>query len=198
MRLAKGGWHADRECHNGWMVTIPAIVWRGGSFRRGVTVGVSIGVFFGVLAWLDSGIVLSGAIVFVVLGIGSGFGMARRMARCWPGARDLTGSQRVAVVAAARRGERVGDDALAPAVVDYSRALRTAAEEDRPLVRWAVVVLLLVAAATAVWDAVQGSLGNIIVSVIYLALAGLEMFWWPRRRAELLANADRASSAATA
>lgn len=175
---------------------MPASVWRGGSFLRGVTVGVCTGLFFGVLAYLDSGMLISGAIVFLVVGTGSGIWMGRRMARYWPGARELSGGQRVAVVTAARHGDRIGDDALAPAVVDYSRALHAAAEKERPLVRWALVVFLLVAAATAVWDAAQGSLGNIIVSVVYLVLAWLELFWWPKRRATLLANADRASSAA--
>jgi hypothetical protein len=174
---------------------VPALVWRGGPVRRGATVGGCAGLFFGVLAWLDSGMLLSGAIVFVVLGVGGGFWMARRMTRYWPGATELSGVQRVAVVAAARRGDRIGDDSLAPAVVDYGRGLHAAAEDGRPW-RWVIVFVLVVAVAMALWDAVHGSLGNIIVSVVYLVLACLELFWWPRRSDELLANADRAAAMA--
>jgi hypothetical protein len=177
------------------MVTMPAIAWHGGSFYRGVTVGVCAGLFFGALAWLDSGILVAGAIVFIVVGVGSGVWMARRMARSWPGARALTGAQRLAVVAATRRGDRIGDDALAPAVVDYSRALQAEAEKYRPL-RWVIVFILGVAVAAAAWDAVLGSVGNVVVSFAYLVLIVLELTWWPKRRAELLTNADRASAKA--
>jgi hypothetical protein len=174
---------------------MPAFVWRGGPVRRGVTVGVCAGLFFGVLAWLDSGMLISGAIVFVILGVGGGFWEARRMSRYWPGAAELSGAQRVAVVAAARRGDRIGDDSLAPAVADYSRGLREAADKGRPW-RWVIVVVLVVAVAMALWDAVHGSLGNVIVSVVYLILAGLEMFWWPKRCDQLLTNADQAADMA--
>ena len=67
------------------MFTMPAIACHGGSFYRGVTVGVCAGLFFGALAWLDSGMLVAGAIVFIVVGVGSGVWMARRMARSWPG-----------------------------------------------------------------------------------------------------------------
>ena len=174
---------------------MPAIVWRGGPIRRGVTVGVCAGLFFGVLAWLDSGMLIAGAIVFVVLGGGYGPWIARKMTRYWPGASELSGAQRLAVVAAARRGDRIGDDTLAPAVVDYSRALHAAAEKGRTW-RWVIVFILVVAVATALWDAVLGSLGNAVASFVYLVLVGLELFWWPNRRAVLLKNADRAAAIA--
>jgi hypothetical protein len=155
---------------------VPAFVWRGGRVRRGVTVGVCAGLFFGVLAWLDSGMLISAVIVFVVLGVGCGLWMERRMIRYRPRTDDLTGAQRVAVV------------------VDYGRALRAAADEDTPLRRVVVVVLLVVAAAMALWDAVHGSLGNVVASVVYLVLVLLELFWWPKRREELVTNAERAAA----
>lgn len=157
--------------------------------------GVCAGLFFGVLAWLDSGMLIAGAIVFVVLGAGCGIGMARRMTRYWPGADELSGAQRVAVVAAVRRGDRISDPALVPAVVGYSRALQAAVDNFRPW-RWVIVFILVVAVATALWDAVRGSLGNVVVSVVYLVLVGFEFFWWPKRRDELLANAGRAAAMA--
>ena len=178
------------------MVLLPAIAWRGGAVLRGVTLGVSAGLFFGALAWLDSGMLLSGGIVLVVLGVGYGIWIGRQMSRHWPGAAELSGAQRVAVVAAARQGDRIGDDSLASAVVDYSRALRAAADEYGPIRRAVIVFVLVVAAAMALWDAAFGSWGNAAVSVVYLALAGLELFWVPRRREELLTNADHAAARA--
>jgi hypothetical protein len=174
------------------MVILPAIVWRGGRVRRGAIVGVCAGLFFGVLAWVDSGMVISGAVVFVTLGVGCGFWMDRQMSRYWPRADELSGAQRVAVVAAARHGDRIGDGSLAPAIADYSRGLRRAAGRYGSL-RWVVVILLVAAAAMALYDAVLGSWGNAVVSAVYLMLVGFELFWWPKRREDLLTNADRAA-----
>ena len=79
------------------MVTVPASVWRSASVGRALTTGGCVGVFFGALALLDSGIPLVAAIVFVILGASYGIWTARRMARYWPGARELTGAERVTV-----------------------------------------------------------------------------------------------------
>ena len=49
---------------------------------------------------------------------------------------------------------------------------------------------------TAAWDAVFGSWGNAAASAIYLVLLSIELFWWPKRREQLLANADRAAEIA--
>ncbi|CAN5338205.1 hypothetical protein BH09ACT7_BH09ACT7_57690 [soil metagenome] len=175
------------------MVMVPAFVWRGGFLRRVLTVALFVGLFFGLQAWLDSGMAIAGAIVLVLVGGGFGIFIALRMRRYWPGARELTGAQRVAVVTAVRRGERIEDDALAPAVLDYSRALHSAAEKGRPL-RWVIVIALVVGLATTLWDAVFGSWGNAAASVIYLAVILGELFWWPKREAALLTNADRAAA----
>jgi hypothetical protein len=177
------------------MVTVPALVWRGGSFRRASTVGGTVGIAVGALAWIDSGILLGGVIAFVVTGVFYGIWMQSRMARYWPGAKDFTGEERVTVVRTARRGERIGDTRLAQAVIDYSRGLRAAAEQGRPF-RWLVPLVLVVAIGTALWDAVFGSWGNAVASGIYLVLLPVELFWWPKRRDELLANADRAAEMA--
>lgn len=181
--------------HNGSMDTVSALLWRGGALRRGVLVGLCVGLFFGGLAWLDSGVWIVGLIVFVVLTIGLGAWTTRQAARYWPGARELTGAQRESVVTAAHRGERIDDPKLAGAVGDYGRGLHRAADDYRPL-RWMLVFLLVVAIGSAAWDAVSGTWGNVIVSAIYLVLIGLELFWWPRRQAQLLANADRAADLA--
>ncbi|MDF2825919.1 MAG: hypothetical protein K0R68_3327 [Mycobacterium sp.] len=178
------------------MLTVPAAVWQGGPLRRGFTVGIAVGLFFGVLTWLDSGMLLGGVLASAVTGIASGVWMSRRMARFWPAAEQLTGQQRHVVAATVRRGGRIADPALAPAVLACSRGMQAAAERGRPW-RWVVVVVLLVVIIMALWDAVMGSVGNALASLIYLVLIGLEMSWWPNKRAELLTNAERASVAAT-
>jgi hypothetical protein len=173
------------------VVTVPAFVWRGGFARRALTIGTTVGLSLGALAWLDSGFLLSGAIVLVVNGVFFGIWMARRMNRYWPGAKQLSGDERVSVVRTARRGEGIGDARLAQAVIDYSTGMHTAAEQARPF-RWLLVFILVVAIGTAGWDAVFGSWGNAVASAIYLVLLLIELFWWPKRRERLLTNADRA------
>jgi hypothetical protein len=179
------------------VVTVPAFAWRGGFLRRALIIGGSVGIALGALAWIDSGFLLSGVIVLVIIGVFYGIWMPRRMARYWPGAKHLSGDDRVTVVRTARRGERIGDARLAQAVVDYSTGMRAAAEQARPF-RWVIPLVLVVGVGTAVWDAVFGSWGNAVASFIYLVLLLIELFWWPKRRDQLLANADRAADLASA
>ena len=173
------------------MVTVPAFVWRYGPILRGLILGLGIGVFLGVLAWLDSGFLFVGLIVFVILGLFYGVWMSRHMARYWPSATQLSGPQREQVARAAREGQRIDDPRLTAALIDYRNGLQEAAEKTRWL-RWLVPLVLVVAVGTALWDSVYGSWGNAIVSVIYLVMLAVEVFWWPKRRRQLLANADRA------
>jgi hypothetical protein len=158
-------------------------------------VGGAVGIASGAMAWLDSGFLLSGVIVLVIIGVFYGIWMARRMARFWPGAKQLSGDERVTVVRTARRGERIGDARLAQAVVDYSSGMHAAAETARPF-RWLIPLVLVVGVGTAAWDAVFGSWGNAAASTIYLVLLAIELLWWPKRRDELLANADSAAGIA--
>jgi hypothetical protein len=173
------------------VVTIPAVVWRGGFALRALATGGVVGSCVGVLAWLDSGFWISGVIVLVVVGSVYGVWMARRMARYWPGAKNLTGEERVAVATAVRRGEPIDDARLSQPVIDYSRGLHAAAEKGR-WVRWLLVFVLVVAFGTAVWDAVYGSWGNTVASAIYLVALVIEVLWVPKWQERLLNNADRA------
>src|SRR5258705_4026122 len=175
------------------MVTVPAFVWRGGFLSRALTVGGAVGIALGAMSWLDSGFLLSGVIVLVIIGVFYGIWMPRRMARYWPGAKQLSGDDRVTVVRTARRGQRIDDARLAQAVIDYSSGLHAAAETARPF-RWLLMFVLVVAVGTAAWDAVYGSWGNAAASVIYLVLLLIELLWWPKRQQQLLTNADRAAS----
>jgi hypothetical protein len=177
------------------MVTVPAFIWRGGPVRRALTIGAALGICLGALAWIDSGFLLSAVIVLVITGVFYGIWMGRRMVRYWPGAKDLTSEEREAVARTARRGERIVDARLAQAVIDYSQGMHAAAEKARPF-RWVVPLVLVVGVATAVWDAVFGSWGNAVASGIYLVLLLLELFWWPKRREQLLVNVDRAAEMA--
>ena len=169
-------------------------MWRGGFALRALTTGAVVGLSLGVLAWLDSGFVLAGVIVLVVVGTFYGVWMARRMARHWPGAKDLTAEERVAVATTARRGEPIDDARLSQPVVDYSRGLHAAAETA--ILRWLLVIVLVVAVAVTVWDSVSGTWGNTVASVIYVVALLVEVFWMPKRQARLLANADRAAALA--
>jgi hypothetical protein len=162
-----------------------------------VTVGGALGIALAALAWIDSGFLLSAVIVLVITGVFYGIWMHRRMARYWPGARNLSGAERVAVARSARRGERISDVGLAQAVIDYSRGMRAAAERARPF-RWLVPLVLVVAVAIAIWDGVFGTWGNAVASGIYVVLLLLELFWWQKQREQLLANAGRAAEMAAA
>ena len=152
-----------------------------------------MGICLGVLAWLDSGSPIVGAIVLVVVGTFYGLWMSRRMARYWPESKSLDGDERMAVVRAARRGERIDDERLAQPLADYVRGLHAAAESPRHW-RWLLGAVLVIAVAVAVWDAVFGSWGSAIASVVYLVALVVELFWWPKRRDLLLACADRAAA----
>ncbi len=174
------------------MVTVPAFAWKGGFVRRALILGATVGICLSVMTWIDSGILLGAAITLIITGLVYGISMPRRMARYWPGAKQLIGDDRVAVVRAARRGEGIRDPRLAQAVIDYSTGMHAAAEQGRPF-RWLVPVVLVVALASAVWDGVYGTWGNVVASVIYLVALLFEIFCWPKRRDQLLSNADRAA-----
>lgn len=177
--------------HNNRVITVPAFVWRSDSAGRALIIGAAVGAVLGVLAWLDSGFWFTGVIVLVIVGTFYGIWMARRMARYWPKSMQLSGTERVAVVRAARAGDRIADPRLADAARDYRRGAHDAAEAARQF-RWLLPLVLVVAAASALWDAAFGSVGNAVVSVVYLVALAAELFWWPRRQTQLLANIRQA------
>jgi hypothetical protein len=173
------------------MVTVPAIVWRYGPLVRGLVLGAGVGGFLGALAWIDSGVFAVGVVAFVALFVVYGGWMSRRMSRQWPGAAHLTGADREAVARAARSGTRLGDPALVPALTAYRDGLHEAAHQGRWF-RWLIWFVLVVSLASAVYDGLFGSWGNLVASAVYLVLLLAEMFWWPPRLRQLLANADTA------
>jgi hypothetical protein len=179
------------------MLTVPAFVWRGNAFWRAVIVGLATGIFLGLLAWMDSGLWFAGALAAAIITVIYGIWLGRRMVKYWPGASALTGEQRERVAGVTHWGGRIGDPALAQAVVDFADGMHRAEEKGRPF-RWVLPLVLVVAIGTAVWDSVFGSTRDMIASLVYLVLLGFEVLWWPGRRDRLLDNADRAKERALA
>ncbi|MGW7527647.1 hypothetical protein [Streptomyces sp. NPDC054783] len=177
------------------MILVPGWMWRLGPVSRAVGAGLAAGVFFGAFVLVEAGSWAGAAVVFVVLSLFHGTRVARRMERAWPAARGMSGADRAAVVRATRRGEAVADPRLVPSVVEYARALRRTAEEDR-LRRRVVLLVTVLAVALAVYDTVTGSTGETTASWLVVVLLLADLVWWPRCRARLLARADRAAASA--
>ena len=177
------------------MLTVPAFVWRGNTFWRSVMVGLGAGVFLGLLSWLDSGIWFVPLIVLVIITVFYGVWLGWRLVRYWPGASALTGAQRERVAGVTHWGGRIGDPALAQSVIDFADGMHKAEEKGR-MFRWVIPLVLAVGIGTTVWDAMFGSIRDVIASLVYLVLMAFEVFWWPGRRDRLLDNADRAKERA--
>jgi len=171
------------------MLVIPAWVWRGGAVYRAACVGVPVGIFFAALVFAESGMWLGALVAFVVLSIFNGIMTARRMAKAWPAAVDLSPGERVAVSSAARRGHRIDEARLAPAAIEYVGALRTARARAR---RWQWLVWLAGAATLvlAVIDSLFATPRVAAVSWVVVVFFAVELFWWPRAQNRLLANAE--------
>jgi hypothetical protein len=177
------------------VVTVPAWVWRFPRFVGALIVGLVFGVVLGFLALISSNSVLSGAVAVVVITLIYGLIMARRMSKFWPGAKDLNGADRVEVARATRGGHDIGDARLAPAVIEYSQGLRAAGTGR--LTRWLILLLAAVALGVAIADSIFSPPGEAVVSWLYFAFFPVELLWWPRREAKLLANAQRAEESAS-
>lgn len=172
------------------MLAVPAPVWRWGTAGRGVILGIGSGLLFGGLAWLDSGAVVPAAAAMIAGGGLFGTVTARRMAHLWPEASALAAGDRVTVARAVRHGDPISDPRLAAPALGYARGLHAAAR-IHPRWRWILAGVLVVSLATALWDARYGSRGSAVASALYLAALLAEVFWWPRRSADLLDRADR-------
>ncbi|MEU9443570.1 hypothetical protein AB0D42_22210 [Streptomyces sp. NPDC048304] len=173
------------------MILVPGRLWQQSPVRRVLGIGLPAGVFFAAFVLVESGSWPGAAVVFLVLSPLHGIRSARRMGRAWPGAADLDPAARAAVVRATRRGEAVGDPALAPAVVEYADGLHRIAEEDR-LRRPLILLVTVLALALAGYDTVTAPSGVLITSWLAVALLLADLAWWPGRRARLLARAARA------
>ena len=180
---------------NQLVVVIPAWVWRGGPVCRAVNIGLPVGIFLGALVFAESGSALGAIVAVGVLSPFYGIMMARRMARFWPGAKDLNGADRAAVVRATRRGEEVGEARWALAVMDYSGGLREAHRQARRY-RWVVWFFAVSALILAFSDSFFGSIRAALMSWLVVVFFVVELLWWPRNQAHLLSNAERAENLA--
>jgi hypothetical protein len=181
--------------HNHPVVVIPAWVWRGGPVFRIVFVGLAVGVFFGALGFAESGSVAA-LVALVALGpFVFGIPTARRMARFWPGAKMLSGEDRVAVVWATRRGHNVDETSRAHAVIEYGSGLREAHDQARRY-RWVVPFVAALSLMLALTDSFFGAIRLALVSWLWVAIIIVELWWWPRKRGALLSNAGRAETLA--
>ncbi|HZQ30169.1 MAG TPA: hypothetical protein VFB19_00340 [Mycobacterium sp.] len=177
------------------MLVVPAWVWRYPLALRAVIVGLAVGVVLALLVLLGSSSPLAGLVALVVISVLQGTLLARRMAKGWPGAKSLSGTDRVTVVRAARGGDPVADRRMAQGVVDYSQELRDAYGRRR-LYRWLMVALAVATFGVAVLDTMTAPASEAAVSWIYFAFFPVETVWWPRRQLQLLANAERATKSA--
>ncbi|MFC9932040.1 hypothetical protein [Streptomyces sp. NPDC127190] len=179
------------------MILVPGWLWQRGPVARGVGAGLAVGAFSAAFVLLEAQAWLGAAAAFVVLSLFYGIRAARRMARIWPEAKGMSRADRAAVVSATRSGEAVADPRLAPAVVAYAGALRRSAENDR-LGHRIVLLVTVLAVVLAVYDTLRSTPGEMIASWLVVALLLADLVWWPRRRAALLARADRAAATARA
>jgi hypothetical protein len=131
-------------------------LWTGGRLRAAVTFGLPFGLVIGSSAWVFSGSVIQ-AVVDVLLG-GAMFGgfMAVVMWRGWPRGEQLPPADRVAVLRAVQRGERVSDPRLIPEVLAYAKVMLRAADREQRQ-RW---VLWVIAAGIVAWASVETVTGS--------------------------------------
>jgi hypothetical protein len=158
-------------------------------------VGLAVGIFFGAIAFAESGSVAALVAPIVFGPLIFGIPVARRMAKFWPSAASLRGADRVAVVRAARSGHNIGKAQLAQAVIDYAIGLREAHHQAGGY-RWVMPVVAALSLVLALTDSFFGSTRLALVSWLWVALLVVEMLWWPGKRDRLLSNAERAETLA--
>jgi hypothetical protein len=150
------------------VVVIPSWVWRGAAAFRALIVGLSVGIFFGALGWVESGSIAA-LLALVALGpLVFGIPIARRMAWLWPTANKLTGVDRAAVVRAARRGQKIDEPRLANAVIEYASGLRKAHDQARRY-RLVIPLVAILSLILAVTDSLFGPVRLALVSWLWVA-----------------------------
>jgi hypothetical protein len=174
----------------------PERMWKGGLLTAAVRIGLLPGIALGLLRFaLDGSVpraVFQGA--FFTLAWGSSMVVVLR--RGWAKSSELAPHDRVAVARAVYRGEDIGDDHLAPAVIDYADVVRRAqARDDR--MSWAFYLLAGLALMLAIEATVNGPGREAFVYWLLAVAWVLSLKWWlPRRRARSAENARKADLAA--
>ena len=172
-------------------------LWTGGRLRTAVTFGIPFGLVIGSSALAYSGSVTQAVIDVLIAGPMFGGFMAVIWWRGWPRGGQLPPADRVAVLRAVQRGERVSDPRLIPEVLGYATVTLRAADRDQRQ-RW---VLWLIAAGIAAWALVVTPTGS-AAQLAYawtLAVVSLGLVWWsPHRFARRRRNAAQAARLAGA
>jgi hypothetical protein len=177
-------------------VVISEWLWAGGRLRTAVTFGIPFGLVIGTEVWVFSGSVIQAVIDVPLAGAMSGGFMAVMMWRGWPRGGKLPPADRVAVLRAVQRGERVSDPRLVPEVLAYAKVMLRAADREQRQ-RW---VLCVFAAGIAAWAAVVTVTGS-AAQLAYawtLAVIFFGLVWWsPRRFAHRRRDAAKAARLAS-
>jgi len=171
--------------------------WGDGWLRVAVTFGLPFGLLIGAVEWVAVGAV-AGISVMLLDSVTFGVCMAVILRRAWPRGWQLPASDRVAVIRAVHRGERVADPRLIPEVLAYAEVRVQGAERDQrhrwvPWVFAALVVAVAVAETVAGWDASTAFLWA--VAVFWLGLSWNMPRQLARRRRHAAQAARLASGA---
>jgi hypothetical protein len=160
-------------------------------------IGAPAGAAFGFAQFLANRSSVGGAIfggIFFALFFGAA--MARILWKRWPGAKDLSSTDRVTVSRVVRRGENIDDPRLAPAVLDYAAVVsRTQKREHRD--RWVLWIFAGLTLILAMGETLVGpTRGAVFWWVLVVLWVGL-LVWLPRKRARTLSHASQAATAAS-
>ena len=174
----------------------PGRIWSDPPVVAAARVGIPAGVYFGVVQTLITGSALQGLLNGVLVAVMFGAFMVWWMRRSWRRAAELAPQDRAAVARAVYRGEDIQDERLAAPVVEYAGVVRKAQERDARFT-WVFVVVGVVTAALAISATAAGSTLEAVAFWLLTAFWVVGLGWiFPRRRARLLANAQRAEQAA--
>jgi hypothetical protein len=159
--------------------------------------GVPAGLGFGLLRYAIDGSL--GRAIFGAVFFAAFFGptMAFIQRRRWPGSAELAADDRLAVERAVQRGEGIGDERLAGAVVALAEVVRTT-EEREARQSWVLVLFAAGTLAYALAATFDGSTREVIVFWALTAFWIVAILWWfPRQRRRRLENARKAATAVT-
>jgi hypothetical protein len=174
----------------------PERIWGYRPVLAAARIGIPAGVGFGVFQTLITGSALQGLVNGVVATVVLGGIMAWWMRRSWARSSELAPEDRVAVARAVYRGEALQDERLASAVVEYAGVVRKAQEREAGW-PWLPGVLGVATVIFAIGATAAGSTGAALAFWVLTALYVCGWGWiFPRRRARILANAQRAELAA--
>ncbi len=143
-------------------------LWGGGRFGA-ATFGLPFGILGGGSVWAISGSATQAVAGGLVSGVIHGSFLAVTRWHAWPRGGQLSSPDRVAVMRAVQRGERVPDPRLAPEVLAYAQVIACAAERGQRQ-RW---MLWVFAAVTLAWAAGQTVTGLAARSAYFWALAAI-------------------------